>query len=100
MAEQLDFGIAQLGEFTQLINQNPSEFTGELFGSVSRHLGGLINGRDRLVFDEAKELLKALEVIDTTSLSQRRTPRLTQTPSTCSQCCATSKPVATSRRSS
>jgi hypothetical protein len=40
------------------LEQNRQEFTGELFGSISRHLGGLINNRERLNYAEARELLK------------------------------------------
>jgi len=48
-------------------------------------VGGLINSRDRLNFDEAKELLKTIETVDKTTLSERSNFPFMKTPSVCFQ---------------
>lgn len=74
-----------LSEFTQLVNQNRQEFSADLFAAVSRHVGGLISSRDRLNFDEAKELLKMIETVDKSTLSERSNFPFMKTPSACFQ---------------
>lgn len=89
-----------LGEFTIFAQQNSKDFTGDVLASVSRHISQLVNGRERLVYDDAKELIKIIEAVDLSSLSLRSTSPYTQTPTTSSPFYAASRLAATTPPSS
>jgi hypothetical protein len=55
------FSVKNFDEFYQLYEQNKQEITGELLGSVSKHLITLITTRDqRLSYDKASSLITNL----------------------------------------
>ncbi len=84
-----------LGDFTQFAKQNSKEMTADVLASVSRHISQLINSRERMVFEEARDLLKIIEGVDVSSLSLRSTPLTIQTSITSYPFCVPSNPAVT-----